>query len=353
MADQGGINPLNGLREVVGKIWTENRSHAVTFCLLTLGYATYSASRRSLTVAMPYLLKGQSISGFSMTELELGALSSAFSAAYGVSKFFGGVLSDFVSCGTLFAGGLVFAALANMLFAFPANSFAFALFCWGLNGAVQGVGWPALSKILLATWSKENRGLVWSLCTAAGNAGTTLGPLVLAQVVTMTGQWESAFQFIGAAAGALGVFCMHTLKESVVLTHQVSELAANEREAMKGKRRGGTPGKGDAFATIVVFRWTFWFICIADAFVYFVLKGVSDWAMLLLVQRAGMDLSAAAAAAVWFDFGGILGTLGAGPLSDRLGNRNLASAIFSVVLAICLAALWNVTITANGAGGDV
>ena len=328
-------------------MWSDYKHHALTFCALTIGYATYSASRRSLPVAMPFLLSNSS-AGPGLTNVELGMLSSSFSIAYGLSKFFGGVLSDFVSCRALFTGGLLLAGICNALFAMPSSNFALLCFCWGMNGAVQGVGWPSLSKILLATWSKENRGLVWSLATASGNAGTTFGPVVMALAVERTGSWTSAFNVAAIAAGTVGVFCGLVLKDTTATNEVAKPAIGNEgkptSKASAGEEKGekGTRTK-TAFTTIVIFRWSFWVICVADAGVYLVLKGISDWAVLLLVQRAGMGVPAATAAAVWYEFGGMLGTLSAGPFSDRLGNRNAASSAFSIGLATAIAGLWLVT----------
>ncbi len=82
-----------------------------TIFLLSLGYAMYCVARRALSVTMPLLLKEPSIS-----ETDIGSVSSAFSAAYGVSKFVGGILADLMSCSSLYTLGLFLAALSNLSF---------------------------------------------------------------------------------------------------------------------------------------------------------------------------------------------------------------------------------------------
>lgn len=85
----------------------------------------------------------------------------------------------------------------------------------------------------------------------------------------------------------------------------------------------------------------FWLLCIADAFVYLVLKGLSNWTILFLTSvRAFTDMQASVAATC-FEIGGIAGSVAAGVVSDMLGGRrNLAALSFTALTLPGLVILW-------------
>jgi OPA family sugar phosphate sensor protein UhpC-like MFS transporter len=71
------------------------------------------------------------------TYLYIGNISTSFSIAYGISKFVGGVVSDFLPADILFSAGLFLAALSNLLFSFSLNINVLC-FLWSVNGLIQG-----------------------------------------------------------------------------------------------------------------------------------------------------------------------------------------------------------------------
>lgn len=76
-----------------------------------------------------------------------GLITSSQSAAYAVSKFVSGVLSDRLSARWLFAAGLLLVGIVNVLFSWSGSVGAFAAL-WFLNGLAQGLGWPPCGKVL-------------------------------------------------------------------------------------------------------------------------------------------------------------------------------------------------------------
>ena len=138
-----------------------------TILLLSVGYLMICVARKALSVTMPLLLAHNEGKTSFLSETDIGSISTAFSASYGLSKFVGGVLADFLSCSSLFALGLALAGGCNVLFAIVEDKHLL-VYIWGLNGLLQGVGWPALSTILLNWFPPKNRGTAWSICTAAG-----------------------------------------------------------------------------------------------------------------------------------------------------------------------------------------
>jgi OPA family sugar phosphate sensor protein UhpC-like MFS transporter len=71
-----------------------------------------------------------------VTITEVGAMTSAFPLAYGISKFVGGVLGAKFSSRWMLGGGLLATALINVAFGFSGSAAAFTAL-WFLNGSLQ------------------------------------------------------------------------------------------------------------------------------------------------------------------------------------------------------------------------
>jgi sugar phosphate permease len=76
---------------------------------------------------------------------QIGAMTSIFPIAYGMSKFISGVLGARFSPSQLLAGGLMATALINICFGFG-TSLAWFCFFWALNGTLQVGGGMCGSK---------------------------------------------------------------------------------------------------------------------------------------------------------------------------------------------------------------
>lgn len=86
-----------------------------------------------------------------------GLITSSQSAAYAISKFISGVLSDQMSARWLFSSGLLMVGLVNVVFSWSSTVMAFAGL-WFLNGLAQGLGWPPCGKILRKVSAEKGGG---------------------------------------------------------------------------------------------------------------------------------------------------------------------------------------------------
>lgn len=86
-----------------------------------------------------------------------GLITSSQSAAYAISKFISGVLSDQMSARWLFSSGLLMVGLVNVVFSWSSTVMAFAGL-WFLNGLAQGLGWPPCGKILRKVSAEKDGG---------------------------------------------------------------------------------------------------------------------------------------------------------------------------------------------------
>ena len=132
------------------------RWQTLVFVALFGGYFLYTAGRRGVTAAQDSL---KSELGFTMSDI--GTLNSAFTAAYGLSKFVGNIMTDFFSAKQLFVLGLAAAGVANLVMG-VSSSLSVSAAVWSLNGALQGLGWPALSELVMR-WFQPVRALHFPL----------------------------------------------------------------------------------------------------------------------------------------------------------------------------------------------
>ena len=161
------------------------RWQATIFASLFIGYFLYTVGRRGVTASQDAL---QSELGFTMGDL--GALNSAFTTAYGASKFLGNLLTDFFSARQLFVLGLAAAGVANLTMG-VSSSLPLSVTVWAMNGALQGLGWPALSELVMRWFPPSKRGAVWSTCTVSGNVAKTISPVMLTFAASLLG-WRGA-----------------------------------------------------------------------------------------------------------------------------------------------------------------
>jgi sugar phosphate permease len=100
---------------------------------LCRSYSCYYLTRNSLTYTAPVMVADPKLA---MDITQIGAMTSIFPIAYGMSKFVSGVLGARFSPSVLLAGGLMATALINIAFGFG-TSLAWFCFFWALNGTLQ------------------------------------------------------------------------------------------------------------------------------------------------------------------------------------------------------------------------
>lgn len=136
-------------------IWTAK--HLAIFSSLFVGYVVFSVLRK--TLASTWMQMRDDIG---MTETDYGSIITNYALAYGISKLFGGVLSDVMSNRLLFVGGMFLSAICNLIIS-RSRSVTVIGSLWFVNGLLQGVGFPALGKILLKNFPKEMIGSLWGI----------------------------------------------------------------------------------------------------------------------------------------------------------------------------------------------
>lgn len=159
--------------------------HLVVF-LLFLSYLGYYLGRTNLAIVLPELIRQQRIS------YGLGGLISTVShMMYALAQPINGGLVDRFGAKRVLLVGLLGTVACNVLFGFVHYA-PMMVVLWGINGAFQACGWPAVVK--LASWwlPRETRGKYMSLVTISTNAGTLLTWFIAAALITKF-DWRFAF----------------------------------------------------------------------------------------------------------------------------------------------------------------
>lgn len=296
-----------------------------------VGYVFFYFTRKSLTFAMPLLMKdlGLQIS-------DLGILSSILSITYGMSKFFSGMLSDRSNARYFMATGLILTGVFNICFGMTSSVLFFAIF-WALNGIFQGWGWPPCARLLTHWYSQKERGTWWGITSTSHSVGGALIPFVAAYCAESWG-WRFALYIPGVLCILVGLYIMNRLRDTPrSLGLPPVEKFKNDYPAAKADDDKDISAKDMLFKHVLSNK-LIWLLAISYFFVYVIRQAINDFGALFLIESKGYSMLAASSSIFWFEVGGIVGTLAAGWGSDKIfkGRRAPVNVLFSfgVILSI-------------------
>ena len=305
-----------------------------TFWGVTIAYSLYYVCRMSLSVVKQPLIDGEVL-----TAGELGLIGSALLFVYAVGKFMNGFIADYCNIRRFMATGLVISALVNLLMGalgllrgavvLPSvlMFFSFAIL-WGINGWVQSMGSPP-GVISLSRWFPQSkRGTYYSMFSSSPYIGEFLSFIITGVVVGALG-WEYGF-IIASIAGLIG---------SLIILLFVSDTPESKGLPSVQTLSGEQMTKQDKMPTkelqkLIVRHPGIWVIALSSAFIYITKYAIAGWGVLFLQKARGFSLEDATQIIAFSAAFGVLGTVLAGWLSDRIfkGDR-VKPAILSGILS--------------------
>lgn len=322
------------------------------FLSMFVGYIIFYMCRKNISVVLPAIQKDL---GFSTTEL--GLLGSSLYLTYAFGKFINGVIADNTNAKRILPTALFISALANLLFvvcsyvlpAEPISIFglppfsillwSFAFF-WGINGWFQSMGFPPIAKNLAYWFSNKERGFKWSLWSSSHEIGTYLSVVLSGYLVTKYG-WESAFYVPAIIAMLFCFFFYKNLQDkpsSIGLPDIEKYKDPNYVEPVEQKSEEDNLTYLAIFKKYILKNPTVWLLALAYIFVYVVRYGTIDWIVMYLHEEKQYSISTAAKCLSFLPLVGVLGTIGAGFVSDTFfkGKRAPVNIICLSLLAICI-----------------
>ena len=311
----------------VGKVSEENVDGVYkslrnrTFWGVTIAYSLYYVCRMSINVVkQPLIDEGILSAG------QLGLIGSALLFVYAIGKFMNGFIADYCNIRRFMATGLFISALMNLLMGalglfssmipMVVIFVSFAIL-WGVNGWMQSMG-SAPGVISLSRWfSRSKRGSYYSLFSSSPYIGEFISYNVLAVVVGWLG-WQSGF-IVAALAGLAG---------AAVILIFVSDTPESKGLPSIQEIAGEELTKEDKMATkdlqkMVLKHPGIWVIALSSAFIYITKYAIAGWGVLFLQKARGFDLASASQVIAFSAIFGIMGTVLAGWLSDKVfkGDR--------------------------------
>ncbi len=292
-----------------------------TFWGVTIAYSLYYVCRMSINVVkQPLIDEGVLTAG------QLGLIGSALLFVYAVGKFMNGFIADYCNIRRFMATGLFISALLNLIIgalglftSMIPTMIMFISFAvlWGINGWMQSMGSPP-GVISLSRWfSQSKRGSYYSLFSSSPYIGEFISYNVLAVVVGWFG-WQSGF-IMAAVAGLIG---------TAIILFFVSDTPESRGLPSVQELSGEHPTKADSLPTrelqkMVLKHPGIWIIALSSAFIYITKYAIAGWGVLFLQKARGFELAEASQVIAFSAVSGILGTVLAGWLSDRVfrGDR--------------------------------
>ena len=302
-----------------------------TFYAMWVGYAFFYFTRKSFTFAMPVIQAELGLSKF-----ELGLLGSVLYIAYGASKFLSGMLGDKSNPRYFMSVGLILTGILNLMFGMSSTLWAFIIF-WGLNGVFQGWGWPGCAKLLTHWYSQSERGRWWSVWNTSHNVGGAVMPLFGALCAVYLG-WRVAMFLPGILAIGVGLFVMNRLRDTPQsLGLPAIEKFRNDYTSVAKKEPNDLSVKEMLWKYVLTNRYI-WLLAVAYFLVYIIRTAINDWTLPYLMEVKHYGYVEAGKCMVWFEAGGLFGSLAAGWASDLCfqGKRNPVNVLFTVGILLLI-----------------
>ncbi len=323
------------------------RLRSRTFWGVTSAYCLFYVCRMALSV-----VKQPVIDDGILTPAQIGMVDSALLFVYAFGKFTNGFIADYCNIRRFMAAGLFVSSLVNLVMGAigllngwmgVSNMVLFGVFLvfWGLNGWSQSMGSPP-GVISLSRWFPlKSRGTYYSIFSATPYVGKFISMVIIGHVVLWT-SWE--FGFIAAALfGFIG---------SALILLFVSDTPESKGLPSIQKLSGEKPQKEDSMKTGALHKAVLknpgvWIIALSSAFVYITQYGISSWGVFFLQKAKGYGLTDAAYVIGLAEGIGVVGTVFAGWLSDKVfGGDRLKPVILCGI--VCLATMSLFFLTGGG-----
>ncbi|MGL9762042.1 MAG: MFS transporter [Wolbachia sp.] len=293
------------------------------YLLFFFGYVLLYLSRQSIPIALP-LLTDTGHTNY----VKLSYFFACFSFFYGISKFINGIVMDSRN-NPLFMFGLcnVAAGSLTMGIILLYNSLTLLLLAYA-----QGVGWPAITKFMVANSSISSIASSWGVMSASQQLGSCITLIALPSIIKMYGA-KSAFLYSGLLCLLFGVYI-------ILKAYYIENTNFTIYKMQKPQ---------------ISFKVTssIWFLCCATFCAYIIKMGIFFWFPIVLKDELQISLVQYSLITGAYDLGGILGTLITGKISDMyfFRNRSLLALLYMLGIALIFATMnfcHNITLISFG-----
>lgn len=272
--------------------------------LLTIGFSHFLNDVLQALIPAVYPLLKES---YSLTFFQIGAITFAFQITASILQPVVGSFTDKKPWPMSLAFGMGFTFVGLILLAF-ANGFVSILIAAATVGVGSSIFHPEASRIARLA-SGGRYGFAQSVFQVGGNAGSAVGPLLAALIVVPRGQSSLAWFSAVAIAGMLILWRIGKWYRA-----QIAHTATIRKKVVTSD--------GPSFTSPRVLGAIFVLLILIFS-KYFYLVSLSSYYTFYLIQR--FDVSVATAQFYLFVFlaAVAVGTVGGGPVGDRLGFKTV------------------------------
>jgi sugar phosphate permease len=307
----------------------------IAFSLLYLSYVVAYICRRNYGFWLNGLLQRGDMDATSAS-----VFGSTMELAYGAGKLAAGPIADNFAPKRLLISTLLVASLCNA-FMFQTQIYLIDIGLWAINGIAQAFIWPALAMIFF-NWfgTSKAKGTLYSILSTNQNVGSAVTPLLLTPLVKIY-DWRVALWGPAVIGGAFVICLSLFLEES---PKRKEGDPAKSSDAKTASTSNLSPGNNEYVMGVkkMLTSPEIWFLGLGYALLTTVRVGMSDWGLVLLRTHRESKEGEARDCLVALEFGGFIGGLFAGFLSDAAfrGRRVPVMVLFSC--AIAAPALWGI-----------
>ena len=312
----------------------------VRVVLTYLAYCAVYTCRKPVSVVKPTL---EAELGFATSAL--AGIDSAWLVAYAIGQFCLGATRSVFSGRAIVASAFALTGITTAACASCRTETAFAL-AWGLNGFFQASINPLLVLFVADSLPPSRRASGVGLWQTSQQVGGVFANLMAASLLAHRG-WQPIFLRGGLLVLCFAPLTYFALTSPKLVAPLASPVKSQKKKRFsfffKGKRRQeeeeivSVPEEVKVTMTMPGVKAT----CLAYFCVKMTRYCLMFWLPFFLARAAHMPVAAAARTATWLDVGGVLGSVAAGVVADRVfkgamlktcGPFALLASFFLVVL---------------------
>lgn len=308
-----------------------------------LGYAAFYLTRNNLGPVSKDIQNA-----LHYDKEQMGNIVAITAISYGVGKFFMGTLSDRSNARVFMSLGLFLTAIFNFAFGFSGhhsvnlgfhtfNSYEVMFYLWGLNGFVQGMGWPPCGRCMGHWFSEKERGLTFSMWNTSHNLGGGIAGVLAGYSARHFGGWQFAFFVPGVICLIGSVYLFFRLVDTPQSVGLPAVEVYKEEPVIKADAERQLSFKELLIDNVLLNKFV-WILAVANFFAYVSRYVMLDWGPTYLREVKGATIISGSWSTFMLEFGGIPSTILLGWISDKFGGRRGAICtlcMIPIMLAFC------------------
>ncbi len=301
-----------------------------TFYSIMIGYSAFYLVRQNFSVAIPSICQELNIN-----KIDIGIVMSIGGLVYGLGKFMFGMVGDKYSARYVMAIGLALSGIMNLLLGIS-SILTLIIIYYSLNQCFQSMGNPPCMKMLANWFGKTefaSRSAIWNISVHVGNSlALSLSPVILNHY-----GWRYIFYIPGIFCILLSIFILNRLRDT---PSSLGFPSVDEIEGTNKENKIKVKLSFKELTKLVLLNKYIWCIALANLFIYINRMTFLNWGPTLLQESRGISIlgNKFKIIMVLFDISGMIGSLVAGYLSDKIfnGRRIPVAVIYTSVTAITM-----------------